>query len=154
PYSLRALAHAGESPMPISPGLQNLGIDSTAIVANRNIQPVRGVFQHDFNAAGLRMPEGIHQGLAADAVHLIANHWFEWKLRAFHRHLEVDAVVFAELLPNSGKSLFQVVDVVAGGSKTAHGVASFVHYLTHQFQNATQSGRSRRSRRKLIHGYM
>jgi hypothetical protein len=60
-----------------SAGVQYLRVDPAAIIANQNLQLVRGIFQFQFDAARLGVPERIYQGLACDTVHLISDHWVQ-----------------------------------------------------------------------------
>ena len=55
--------------------MQYLGVDSTAVVTHQNAEVPTRIFYFYFDGVRLRVQECIYNGLATDAIHIIANHW-------------------------------------------------------------------------------
>ena len=78
---LGALPHPRQPPMTVPPSSQNKGIDSAAIVANRDPELPPRIFYFDFNVCCLGMQKGINHCLTRNPVNIVADRWMQ-RLRA------------------------------------------------------------------------
>src|ERR1700739_1411827 len=112
--SFRPLSHSRESPVCLPPETKQLRLDPATVVADRNPQPVCGVFELHLDAARAGMPEGIDKRLPSDAVNLIANN----RLQGVRRALDNDSirrlVVEAELLGYPSKCELDIAVALRG----------------------------------------
>jgi hypothetical protein len=108
-YSFGPFADAGKAPMPVSSGLQNFRVDAAAVIADQNPQLTIRVFEFDFDAAGLRVVEGIGQSLATDTVDFITNNRVQGTRLAFDNQTKIDGPLDKEFLWNARERLFEIV---------------------------------------------
>src|SRR5579863_6956945 len=91
----------------------NLLIDAFSIVANPQAKLPLIVPDFGFNAARLRVPEGISQHLAPDPVDLVLKDGRQTPVRSFHRHTEhwrssISILRLCQFLPGDGQLMLQI----------------------------------------------
>ena len=150
--ALRALAHAGQAPMPIAPGVQDLLVDPAAIVADQHAQVPRTVFELDFDSVRARVTERVDQRLASDAIDLIADQRMNRADASFDGHLEIRAVARGVFLLHQHEGLLQVV--AALGAQSADRDAAFVADAAHQREHALELLPVRRLGGQIVDGGM
>src|SRR5688572_23704368 len=95
--------------MAIAPGVQNVRVDTAAVIADQNTQVPRTVFELHFDPLRARMPEGVDQSLTSDAIHLVANERMNRADVSLDGHLEIRAVARGVFLLHQTEGLLQVV---------------------------------------------
>ena len=63
--------------MAVATRLQYTRVDPATVVADQNTKAVAGIFDFDFHAAGAGMVECVEDGLAADAIDIVAHQWMQ-----------------------------------------------------------------------------
>jgi len=106
--SLCTLTHAKESKMSVAPRTQNLLVETAAIVAYHNTQPLARISKFDLDVADAGMAKCVEQGFTADAIDLIAGDRVQGPLPAVYDHPKGNRRFEAEFRLNQGKGLFQI----------------------------------------------
>ena len=87
--------------MSIAARAQNLGVDSTAVVAYENAQVARGVLKLQLDVTGVSMAECIYQRFAANKIDFITDGGAQWSRRALNDNAKPNLRLHREFLPNS-----------------------------------------------------
>jgi hypothetical protein len=82
---------------------EHLGVDPFSIVADEDPEAVRLAFDSDLDARRPRVPEGVDQRLASDAVHLVADHRVQALGVALADDPQVDLVLDPQLVADARK---------------------------------------------------
>src|SRR5688572_3570603 len=112
-------------------GGEDFGVDTTAVIANKNAQVTRGIVEFDFDFLGARMKERIHQCLPADAVSLITNDRVQRARTAFDNDLESNVIGNGHFLLDSRESLLEILTRPLKGSQALDGVATLLRDFGH-----------------------
>ena len=142
----------GRPQWPSRPALQDVRVDTAAVVAYQHTQVPRTVFELDFDSLRARMPERVDQGLASDAIHLVANQRMNRADAALDGHLEIRAVTRGIFLPHQAEGLLQIV--AALGAQPADRDTAFVADAAHQAEHALELLPVRRIGWQIVDGGM
>ena len=89
PRSIRALADARQSPVPLARALlEDLAVDALSIIANPQPEELAVVGDFGLDAAGVRVVKSVSQDLARDPVDLVLKKRRQGLPRSFHSDLE------------------------------------------------------------------
>src|SRR5271163_4438867 len=69
---IRPLPHSGKSPVAIAPSLQNVGLDTAAVIAYQQPKLVGAIPHFDIDARGARVAERIRQRFASNPEQFVA----------------------------------------------------------------------------------
>jgi hypothetical protein len=80
-----------------SPELDQVRFNAGPIIANIEVQAIRGVFNVDFDVLCLSMPKGIRQSLPADLIDRIPDERMKRTPLSFDHHVNVDLLTASEV---------------------------------------------------------
>src|SRR5580698_1588012 len=110
-------------------------INAASVIPHRDSQMACSILDFYFDRTCLRMAKCIHQSLASNTIHLVANQRMQWLGHAFHNHAIGDLVRVSQLLWNSTECLLQASRCCVRGAKTSKCSSAFLNDLSHQLQD-------------------
>lgn len=81
------------------------------------------------------MTEGVDDGFAADAIHLVANDRVQGARLSFDDHAELNLIFRRQLRRNARERLLEIVGRRGGRTKTAHGITPLVDHASHELSH-------------------
>jgi hypothetical protein len=117
-----------------------LRVDPTAVVADKNAQLFVRIFYLGFNAACLRVAEGVGQCFVANPVDVITNDRMQWPDPAVDDYAKINRPLHREFLRNPGECLFKIVRAPAGRTQAAKRIPTIVNHLSHYLEYAVYDG--------------
>src|SRR5262245_23344171 len=136
--------------MRVTSRTQGLRVYTTTVIAHEHAPAPGGVYQFVGDAFGAGVAECAGQGLAPNAVGLIASNRVSWPIPPVNHKPKINLVLIGEFLSDAGKCLFKIERIGAGKAHTSNCVPSLFNDFPHQLLYMVQPGLGWRIIRHLI----
>src|SRR5215470_11361035 len=118
--------------------MQNMQIDSAAIVAYDNTKFVSAIFKLHHNSFRFRMPKCIRHRFSANAVNLIAYDRMQKPRAPFHDNTKIGLRLNSEVLWETTEGFVKILRTVVGETQAANGIAAIFNHESHQLEDPVE----------------